>query len=119
MSNKADQIIQFRLLLFLDTLWVLMFAHIYVQKSILRGQKIYDKMRIYLFATIKLPRAIGSHTLARWITIFLECVGIDITLFKSHSTRHAAATAVHGILKRAGWSNATIFRQFYYKGVIE
>lgn len=79
-----------------------------------------------LVATIKPHRAIGSQTLARWIKIVFAGAGIDITLFKPHSTRHAAATAAYAadlpvdeILKRAGWSNATTFRRFYYKGVIE
>jgi integrase len=79
-----------------------------------------------LVATIKPHRAIGSQTLHRWIKIVLAGASIDITLFKPHSTRHAAATAGHvadlpvdEIPKRAGWSNATTFRRFYYKGVIE
>jgi integrase len=57
---------------------------------------------------------------------YIAGASIDITLFKPHSTRHAAATAGHvadlpvdEIPKRAGWSNATTFRRFYYKGVIE
>ena len=55
----------------------------------------------------------------------LKEAGIDIATFKPHSTRHAASTAACGanipldeILERSGWSNATTFRDFYYKRVI-
>ena len=74
---------------------------------------------------IKPHKAIGSQTLARWIKTVLHASGIGITTFKPHSTRHAASTAafqagigLDDILKKAGWSNAEIFKRFYYKHVI-
>jgi hypothetical protein len=41
-TRQTMPFIQFRLFFFQDTHWMLMFAHIYVCTSILRGQKIYD-----------------------------------------------------------------------------
>ena len=79
-----------------------------------------------LIATIKPHRPVGTQTLGRWIKTVLEGAGIDMSLFKPHSTRHASATAafaadipIDEILKRAGWSNAMTFKRFYYKSVIE
>ena len=76
-------------------------------------------------STIKPQRAIGSQTLARWIKTVLQLAGVDIDMFKPHSTRHAASTAAYQasvpldeILQRAGWSNANTFKRFYYKHVI-
>ena len=53
-------------------------------------------------------------------TKLLIQAGMDIATFKPHSTRRAASTAAIGanipvdeILKRAGWSNATTFRDLY------
>ena len=54
----------------------------------------------------------------------LHLSGIDIDLFKPHSTRHAASTAAYRanvpldeILKKAGWSRADTFKRFYFKHV--
>ncbi|XP_044178829.1 uncharacterized protein LOC114963188 [Acropora millepora] len=48
---------------------------------------------VLLISTIKPHGAIGSHTLARWIKTVLQLAGLDIDMFKPHSTRHAASTA--------------------------
>ena len=76
-------------------------------------------------STIKPHQAVGPQTLARWIRTVLQMSGIDVDLFKPHSTRHAASTAAYknavpmdDILKRAGWSNANTFKKFYYRHVI-
>ena len=98
----------------------------------------YDCLEHYLFKTepirtedylllsfIKPHKAVGTQTVGRWIKSILSGAGIDITAFKPHSTRHAASTAafdanvpIDDILKRAGWSNAATFRDYYYKRVI-
>lgn len=51
---------------------------------------------------------------------------MDVSVFKPHSTRHAASSAafnasvpIDEILKRAGWCNANTFRKFYYKDIID
>ena len=80
---------------------------------------------VLLISTIKLHRASRSQTLARWIKTVLRLAGVDIDMFKTPSTRHAASTAacqasvpLDEILQRAGWSNANTFKRFYYKHVI-
>ena len=50
---------------------------------------------VLLISTIKPHGAIGSHTLARWIKTVLQLAGLDIDMFKPHSTRHAASTAAY------------------------
>ena len=61
---------------------------------------------------------------SRWIQTILEWAGIDVTLLKPHSTRHAASTAafqafipMDDILKKAGWSSAKTFGRFYFRFV--
>ncbi|XP_029181542.2 uncharacterized protein LOC114949304 [Acropora millepora] len=80
---------------------------------------------VLLISTIKPHRAISSQTLARWIKTVLQLAGVDIDMFKPHSSRHAASIAAYQasvpldeILQRAGWSNANTFKRFYYKHVI-
>ena len=50
--------------------------------------------------------------------------GIDISIYKSYSTRAASSTAkkenllpVEDILRTAGWSNVQIFAKFYDKPI--
>lgn len=79
-----------------------------------------------LISFIKPHKAIGNQTLARWIKTVLQWSGIDVSVFKPHSTRHAASTAafqsgvnLDEILKKAGWSNAETFKKFYFKHVLD
>ena len=51
----------------------------------------------------------------------LKAVGIDVSIYKGHSTRSAAASAARlegvstsDILKVADWSRETTFTRFYY-----
>mgnify|MGYP001795637579 CR=1 FL=1 len=55
----------------------------------------------------------------------MQLSGIDINLFKTHSTRAASTSAakkaqvpLQEILDRAGWSSAKTFATFYNKEVI-
>ena len=64
--------------------------------------------------------------MSRWIRTILELADIDVTLFKPHSTRHAASTAafqasipLDDILRKAGWSSAKTFKRFYFRHVID
>ena len=54
----------------------------------------------------------------------LETAGIDISIYKLHSTREAASIAmkenlfpVEDILQTAGWSNVKTFAKFYDKPI--
>ena len=77
-----------------------------------------------LISYIKPHQKMSDSTLARWIKTVLEMSGIDMELFKPHSTRHAAFTAAYlanvpldEVLKKAGWSNGDTFKRLYYKHV--
>ena len=81
---------------------------------------------VLFISTIKPHKPVGAQTMSRWIKTILEWAGIDVTLFKPHSTRHAASTAalkasipLDEILKKAGWSSAKTFRRFYFRHVID
>ena len=54
----------------------------------------------------------------------LETAGIDISIYKSYSTRAAASMSMkenlfpeEDILQTAGWSNVQIFAKFYDKPI--
>ena len=77
-------------------------------------------------STIKPHNPVGAQTMSRWIKTILEWAGIDVTLLKPHSTRHAASTAafqasipLDDILKKAGSNSAKTFRRFYFRHVID
>ena len=77
-------------------------------------------------STVKPHNAVGTQTMSRWIKTVLQWSGIDMDLFKPHSTRHASSTAAFDasvpldeILKKARWSSATTFKRFYLKHVMD
>ena len=56
----------------------------------------------------------------------LHEAGIDVNMFKPHSTRaalcskaNAKSVPVESIMKAAGWSSENTFRRFYNKPIIE
>ena len=71
-------------------------------------------------------RAVSTDTISRWLKLVLKhTAGIDITMFKAHSTRAASTSAAASgniplstIMASAGWSNADTFSKFYNKPVI-
>ena len=76
-----------------------------------------------LFLSYYRPRRpIASTTVSRWLKYVLKSVGIDVSIYKGHSTtRSAAASAAKlkgvttsDILKVADWSRETTFTRFYY-----
>ncbi|XP_066596921.1 uncharacterized protein [Prorops nasuta] len=79
-----------------------------------------------LFITIKRPfKGASSQTLSRWLKDTLEICGIDTSIFKAHSTRHAATSAaysrgvdIESIRRSAGWSeNSRAFQTFYNRPI--
>ena len=79
-----------------------------------------------LFISISKPHfSVSKSTLSRWIKTVMEEAGIDVSIFKTHSTRAASTSAARGsdmniddIMKTAGWSNASTFKKFYDKAVL-
>lgn len=76
-----------------------------------------------LFITLKRPfKPASTQTLARWIKCTLEKSGVDVSIFKSHSTRHASTSAaslkgidIETIRKTAGWSETSKVFAIFYK----
>ena len=75
-----------------------------------------------LIGTVKPHKPVTSSTIARWLRTVLEKSGIDISIFKAHSVRGAAATAAstggittNDILQAADWSSESVFTKFYHK----
>ena len=79
-----------------------------------------------LFISFKEPHnPVSKDTISRWIKSVLREAGIDIDLFKAHSTRAAACSSarengvpIDEILKTAGWANNKCFQKFYDKAII-
>jgi len=69
--------------------------------------------------------AVTSQSISRWLTSLLKEAGIDDSLFKGHSYRHAATSfakekgvTVDVIFKQAGWSEKSkVFAKFYNKPI--
>ena len=77
-----------------------------------------------LFVSFCSYNAVSSSSVARWLKTVLHLSGIDISMFKAHSFRGAAASAafhkgcsVQQILKTGDWSSVRNFYKFYLRGV--
>jgi hypothetical protein len=76
-----------------------------------------------LFITYIKPHDRASkYTIARWMKTVLSLSGIDISVFKAHSTRSASTSAaselgvtITDILSTAGWSSDCTFATHYTK----
>ena len=65
-------------------------------------------------------RRVGIPTIGRWTKTVMAKAGIDISMFKAHSTRSASASALacagvplQEILRKGAWSDESTFRHFY------
>lgn len=80
----------------------------------------------YLFVrTISPYTQVTCSTISRWIKTVMTMAGIDVAVFKPHSTRSASVSAaarsgldIKHILCTAGWSNAKTFAKFYNKPLV-
>ena len=75
-----------------------------------------------LLSFVKPHKPISRDTLSRWVLFILKESGLDISKYKSHSTRGASASAakrlgvpLNIIMKRASWKSAISFAHFYDK----
>ena len=81
-----------------------------------------------LLVTSRKPHSgITKDTLSRWIKTTLTECGIDTSVFKAHSTRHASVSAaarnnasIESIFKTACWSEkSSTFARFYNRPILE
>lgn len=79
-----------------------------------------------LFLTFKQPyKRASKDTITRWIKDTLQRSGVDTSVFKPHSTRHASTSAalrqglsIENIRQAASWSeNSSTFYKFYNRPV--
>ena len=82
-------------------------------------EKIRGSQNKLFLSTLKPYNAASKDTISRWIKETLSEAGIDISKFKSHSTRSAsvscARTSTDIILKAAAWRRESTFRMYYKK----
>ncbi len=68
-------------------------------------------------------RAATSSTISRWLRDILQLAGINVALYKAHSTRSAASSKakkfvpLDKVLEAADWRGATVFEKFYNRTV--
>ena len=97
------------------------FTHL---KEYLQRTKLLRGTETKLFLSHAKPHHRASRdTISRWIHSVMAEAGVDVTTFKPHSTRAAAAASkaknasvpVKEILDTAGWSSERTFDRFYNK----
>lgn len=69
-------------------------------------------------------KAVSRDTISRWIRTVMQLSGINLNVFKAHSTRAASVSAAHRaqvsvqeILRKAGCSSAQTFAIYYDKNL--
>lgn len=78
-----------------------------------------------LFITSQRPhKSVSRDTIGRWLKTVLQNSGIDVKMFKPHSTRSASASTacalripVDTIIRTVGWTKDSVFRKYYNKPV--
>ena len=71
-----------------------------------------------LLSAVKPHKAVAPSTVARWLRTTLEKAGIDLSIFKAHSTRGASTLAAArtgiitaDIMSAADWSSESVFQK--------
>lgn len=64
----------------------------------------------------------AKATISRWVKEIMKTAGVNVEIFKPHSTRSAATSAakaagvpIEEIFKTAGWGTSSVFGKFYKK----
>lgn len=79
-----------------------------------------------LFISYNKPyHPVSTDTISRWLKNVMFEAGIDVNMFKPHSTRAASTSydklsnvPMELIMKSAGWTNCKTFETFYNKAII-
>lgn len=97
-------------------------------KEYIRRSEEFRNQAKKLFISFKKPYVeICSQTISRWLKTTLSKSGIDISIFKGHSTRHASTSSalssgvnIETIRKTAGWTkDSEVFAKFYNRLVVK
>ena len=118
-SSLTERIVKLKANPFEEKLCVFHTCSVYIDKtSCLRGKE------TQLLLTHQKPhRRASRDSIRRWRQSVMQSAGVDVTLYKPHSVRSAAASkANHAtldeIMKTAGWSSAATFAKFYDKEIV-
>lgn len=75
-----------------------------------------------LLSYVKPYGPVSRDTISRWVKFVLQSSGIDVNIFKPHSTRSASTCTskaklsdvpLADILDKAGWKSESTFAKFY------
>ena len=79
-----------------------------------------------LISYIKSHKKIPRDILTRWVSVTMDNAGVDVSRFKTHSTRAASTSKANmnsvnleEILSTAGCSSVRTFAFFYNKTILE
>ena len=89
-------------------------------------QRRAEKRRPQLLLSFIQPYVeVSSSTVSRWIKETLKLAGIDVSIFKGHSTRAASSSkaskaglSLADILARRSWSSSSTWQRFYNKQIM-
>ena len=78
----------------------------------------------FFVSYIKPHKAVKSCTIANWLKSLMEMAGIDISIFKPHSTRGAGTSkankyglSIDQIISKGNWKSCKTFQKFYNRPV--
>ena len=91
----------------------------YLKTYIERTKEIRKDERHLLISYMKPHNRVTKSTISRWIRTVMAKSGVDISIFKAHSTRAASSSkaaqyvAMDKILKAGGWSSESCYLKHY------
>ena len=98
----------------------------HLREYLVRTQELRGSESKLLISYVRPHHAVSKDTIARWVRTVMMGAGLDVAIFKPHSTRSAATSKAKracvpltDILKHAGWSNHRTFDRFYNKPVVK
>lgn len=75
-----------------------------------------------LISYVKPHKAIVACSVARWLQTIMQRAGIDVSIYKAHSTRSAATSkakvmglSAQEIMQRANWTRESTFKRYYHR----
>ena len=87
-----------------------------------RAEKRHSQL---LLSFIQPYMEVPSSTVSRWIKEALKLAGIDVSIFKGHSTRETSSSKASkaglspvDILARGSWSSSSTWQRFYNKQIM-
>ena len=91
----------------------------YLRSYISKTKRIRGSENQLFVSYVKPHKPVVKTTIARWIRDLLHRAGIDVTMYKAHSTRAASSSKaskylpIEKILKAGGWSSSSSFMKHY------